>query len=119
MSVTRRGFLVGAAASTALILRPPSLPIPDVVLEAEIIEDVEPSTPVRITKLESFLKSRGIKPAHLAKESGYSRQHLLRVRMGKMEPTRKCIEALVVACQRITRDRRINANHLFDLGGRK
>src|SRR5256885_5792582 len=50
------------------------------------------------TKLETFLKSHRIKPAHLARESGYSRQHLLRIRMGRMEPTRRCIAAIVSAC---------------------
>ena len=57
------------------------------------------------TRLESFLKSRGIKPAHLARESGYSRQHLLRIRMGRMEPTRRCIAAIASACRRLVRAR--------------
>jgi len=39
---------------------------------------------VELTKLERYLKSRGIKPAHRARESGYSRQHLLRVRIRRM-----------------------------------
>ena len=45
------------------------------------------------TRLETFIRSRGIKPAHLAKVSGYSRQHLLRIRMGRMDPTRRCMAA--------------------------
>ena len=49
------------------------------------------------TRLEQYLKTRGIKPAHLARESGYSRQHLLRIRMGRMEPTRRCIAAIIAA----------------------
>ena len=68
------------------------------------------------TKLESFLKSRGIKPAHLARESGYSRQHLLRIRMGRMEPTRRCISAIVGACKRLAKDQ-VRATDLFDLDG--
>jgi predicted transcriptional regulator len=67
------------------------------------------------TRLERFLKLKGIKPAHLARESGYSRQHLLRVRMGRMEPTRRCIAAIVAACRRLTRDP-VRADDLFDLG---
>lgn len=47
------------------------------------------------TLLEAFLQSHGIKPAHLAREAGYSRQHLLRIRTGRMEPTRRCIKAIV------------------------
>jgi len=66
------------------------------------------------TRLEQFLKSRGIKPAHLARESGYSRQHLLRIRMGRMEPTRRCIAAIIAAC-RILAHENMRANDLFDL----
>jgi predicted transcriptional regulator len=68
------------------------------------------------TRLERFLKSRGIKPAHLARESGYSRQHLLRIRMGRMEPTRRCIAAIAVACRRLSGES-VRASELFDLEG--
>ena len=68
------------------------------------------------TRLESFLKSRGIKPAHLARESGYSRQHLLRIRLGRMEPTRRCIAAIAAACRRLSREA-VKASDLFDLEG--
>jgi len=68
------------------------------------------------TRLEKYLKSRGIKPAHLARESGYSRQHLLRIRMGRMEPTRRCIAAIVAACRRLAREQ-VHAADLFDLDG--
>jgi predicted transcriptional regulator len=67
-----------------------------------------------LTRLESFLKSRGIKPAHLARESGYSRQHLLRIRMGRMDPTRRCIAAIVAACRRLSREQ-VRAADLFVL----
>ena len=66
------------------------------------------------TRLETYMKSRGIKPAHLARESGYSRQHLLRIRMGRMEPTRRCIAAIVVACRRLANEH-VRAVDLFDL----
>jgi predicted transcriptional regulator len=68
------------------------------------------------TRLETFLKSRGIKPAHLARESGYSRQHLLRIRLGKMEPTRRCIAAISAACRRLSGEN-VRASELFDLEG--
>ena len=68
------------------------------------------------TRLETFLKSRGIKPAHLARESGYSRQHLLRIRMGRMEPTRRCIAAIAAACRRLSGEH-VRASELFDLEG--
>ena len=67
------------------------------------------------TRLERYLKLKGIKPAHLARESGYSRQHLLRIRMGRMEPTRRCIAAIVAACRRLSREP-VRADDLFDLG---
>jgi predicted transcriptional regulator len=67
-----------------------------------------------VTKLEAYLKSRGIKPAHLARESGYSRQHLLRIRMGRMEPTRRCIAAIVSACRRLSHEP-VRAADLFEL----
>ncbi len=68
------------------------------------------------TRLEMFLKSRGIKPAHLARESGYSRQHLLRLRNGRMEPTRRCIAAIAAACRRLSGEN-VRASDLFDLEG--
>ncbi len=68
------------------------------------------------TRLEMFIKSRRIKPAHLARESGYSRQHLLRIRMGRMEPTRRCIAAIAAACRRLSREP-VKAADLFDLEG--
>jgi hypothetical protein len=67
-----------------------------------------------MTKLEAFIKAKGIKPAHLALHSEYSRQHLLRIRMGRMEPTRKCIKAIVSACRRLGREP-VKASDLFDL----
>ena len=69
-----------------------------------------------VTRLEKFLKSRRVKPAHLARESGYSRQHLLRIRMGRMEPTRKCIAAIAAACRRLSGEP-VRAADLFDLEG--
>lgn len=68
------------------------------------------------TRLEAYLKTRGIKPAHLARESGYSRQHLLRIRMGRMDPTRRCIAAIVAACRRLSHEQ-VRAVDLFDLEG--
>ncbi|MFL6246188.1 MAG: helix-turn-helix domain-containing protein [Thermoanaerobaculia bacterium] len=67
-----------------------------------------------ISRLEQFIKSRGIKPAHLARESGYSRQHLLRIRMGRMEPTRRCIAAITAACRRLSGES-VRASQLFEL----
>lgn len=63
--------------------------------------------------LERFLRSRGIKPASLAQESGYSRQHLLRVRKGEMDPTRACMAAIICALRRLT-GKAVRPDGVFD-----
>lgn len=74
-----------------------------------------PRPRLRVTKLEKYLLSKGIKLVQIAKISGYSRQHLLRVRIGSMEPTRPCIKAITLACRKITGEP-VTAGDLFDLG---
>jgi hypothetical protein len=64
------------------------------------------------TRLERFLRSHGIKPAYLARESGYSRQHLLRLRLSRIRPTIPCIATLVLATQRLT-GQRVTPDDLF------
>lgn len=93
--------------------------IQDDVLVAELVDDDgRVIVHTRGTKLEFFLRSRGIKPAHLARDSGYSRQHLLRIRMGRMEPTRRCIVHIVAACQRFSREK-VTAAELFEMDPRE
>jgi len=67
-----------------------------------------------MTKLEAFIKARKLKPLRIAFEADYSRQHLLRIRMGKMEPTRKCIKAITAAIRKLTGEP-VTASDLFDL----
>jgi predicted transcriptional regulator len=67
-----------------------------------------------MTKLEAFIKAKGIKPAHVALHAEYSRQHLLRIRKGQMEPSRKCIKAIVAAVRHLSREP-VRAADLFDL----
>lgn len=87
----------------------------EVPLDLEQAEDDPYITDhARGAKLERFLRSRGIKPAHLARESGYSRRHLLRIRLGRITPSRRCITDLVTACRRLARER-VHASDLFDL----
>jgi predicted transcriptional regulator len=78
------------------------------------IIDAHPRHQGNPTRLETFIKSRGIKPAHLARESGYSRQHLLRIRMGRMDPTRRCIKAIAAACRRLSLEP-VKVTDLFEL----
>jgi transcriptional regulator with XRE-family HTH domain len=68
-----------------------------------------------LTKLETFICSRGIKPAQLARESGYSRAHLYRIRMGTSEPTGRGLRAIAAACRRLSRES-VRASDLFELG---
>ena len=83
-------------------------------LEQGVEDDPYITDHARGAKLERFLRNRDIKPAHLARESGYSRQHLLRIRLGRMTPSRRCIADLVTACRRLARER-VRASDLFDL----
>lgn len=66
------------------------------------------------TKLDRWMHQRDVKPSHLATRSGYSRQHLLRIRKGTMEPTRPCIKAIVRALRAITHEE-VKAADVFDL----
>lgn len=54
------------------------------------------------SRLEFFFATHGLKPAHVAREASISRQHLLRVRKGLMEPTRAKIAQIVSAVRRLT-----------------
>ena len=102
--VTRRGVLQLFAAMTAavpVLTREASVPL------LPAFDAPSPETPAaelvvgpsRPTLLESYLRSRGVRPAHLARECGYERAHLLRIRMGRVEPTPAC----AVAVPRTTR----------------
>jgi len=68
-----------------------------------------------LTRLAAFMDATEIKPAVLSRESGYSRQHLLRLRKGTVEPTRICMVRLARACSsRLMRH--VHVRELFDIG---
>jgi hypothetical protein len=121
LQLTRRGLLQMVSAIVATASFAARRPLfgqaadADEPIDLEIIED-EPTMADRAggAKLEAFLRSRGIRPAHVARESGYSRQHLLRIRLGRIEPTRRCIADIVSACCRLAREP-VRASDLFDL----
>jgi len=56
----------------------------------------------RRTRLDAFIRSRRIKPVLLARASGYSRQHILRLRRGVMVPSARCAARLVLALRELT-----------------
>ena len=102
--VTRRGVLQLFAALTATVpvltrASAALLPASDASPETPAAELVV--GPSRPTLLESYLRSRGVRPAHLARECGYERAHLLRIRMGRIEPTPACVVAIVYVLQRL------------------
>jgi hypothetical protein len=55
------------------------------------------------TLLNSFMAGNGIRAAHLARECGYSRQYLCRVRTGRARPSDRMMAAVVAAVRRLTR----------------
>lgn len=121
LRLTRRGLvqMVSAIVATAsFATRRPLFGLLNAAvatLDAELVEGEALITDhARGTRLEHFLRSRGIRPAHLARESGYSRQLLLGIRLGRVEPTSRCVASLVGACQRLAREA-IHARDLFDL----
>jgi hypothetical protein len=121
LALTRRGLLqmVGAIVATASFAsRRPLFGATDPEEPVECAELVEDAAFVvdggRGGRLEHFLKSRGIKPAHLARESGYSREFLLRLRLGRITPTRRCVAEIVRACRRLAREP-VDVRDLFDL----
>ena len=66
------------------------------------------------TKFDAFLRANKLKPSHVARVAGCSRQHLLAVRKGQREPTRALIRALRIAAGRLLA-RDVDADELFDL----
>ena len=67
-----------------------------------------------MTKLESFIRANDLKPAQIARGAGISRTHLLRVRKGTDDPTRRMMIKIASACSRLT-GRRVKVATLFNL----
>lgn len=55
-----------------------------------------------LTRLELFLRRTGLKPMDVARAALYSRQHVLRVRLGQAGETRRFILALTAACRALS-----------------
>jgi hypothetical protein len=94
----------------------------DEILEAEIIEDGADSEELDHSRrrhtapptlLEQFMAAHGIKPEHLARESGYSRQFLFNLRMGYMLPSIPCMASIAAAIRRLTREP-LDASRVFE-----
>jgi DNA-binding phage protein len=63
------------------------------------------------------MRTRGLKPRHVAQEAEISRQQLLRLRKGTAHPTSDTMARVRRACSRLTR-KRVSIHDLFDIGGR-
>jgi predicted transcriptional regulator len=66
------------------------------------------------TRLESYMQEWGVMPSALAKRSGVSRAHLLRLRRGEMDPTRRIMIALADAASKMQR-KAVYVVELFEL----
>lgn len=111
MTITRRGVIqLLAAVAGVAALDPQRVAI----LSADElpVEIADRTSSPQTTPLDSYLRSHGIKVIVLARESGYSRQLLLRLRTGKVQPTLSCMIHIVAALQRITGDR-VRAREVF------
>ena len=67
----------------------------------------------KLTKLETFLRAKGIKPADVAREARVSRQHLLRLRKGIAQPTITMLVKITNACSALL-GRTVAYSELFD-----
>jgi hypothetical protein len=68
----------------------------------------------RVTRLEAFLKANNLKPSKVAREAKVSRQHLVRLRKGMMQPTIPMATRIRYACGRMTH-RRLKLSDLFEV----
>lgn len=70
--------------------------------------------PLPCTRLELFLRSRGLRPAAFAREASINRNYLLRVRKALLEPSRAKVAAMVSAARRLLHEN-VPAEDLFEL----
>jgi transcriptional regulator with XRE-family HTH domain len=88
-------------------------------MEAEMVRQRKKRTVKRqrLARLGKFLRENELVPNEVADVTGISRQHLLRLRYGRCEPTRPLMIWLTIACRRLVGGRRrVRITELFDLG---
>ena len=68
-----------------------------------------------LTRLELFLRRARVAPLALARATSYSRQHLLRVRLGEANPTRRLILDVTAACGKVSGEA-VTPGTLFERG---
>jgi tetratricopeptide (TPR) repeat protein len=67
------------------------------------------------TRLELFLRRKDLAPLAVAKAAVYSRQHLLRVRLGEVGPTRRFVTDVTKACKKLSNEP-VTPGMLFERG---
>lgn len=70
---------------------------------------------VAMTRLEHFIRARGLFPAHIARASDVCRSRLQLWRSGKSSPMLTSIRKLVQGMRAVTDDPAVEANDLFPL----
>ena len=68
------------------------------------------------SRLDSFLRKNKLKPVHVAREAGVSRQQLLRLRKGIANARIRTAVRLTLACGRLL-GRLVALDELFDVEG--
>src|SRR5258708_7322331 len=68
-----------------------------------------------LTRLELFLRKKDLAPLVVAEAAVYSRQHVLRVRLGEMMPTRRFIVDVTSACEKLSGEA-VTPGTLFERG---
>lgn len=68
-----------------------------------------------MTRLATFLAANNLRPVRVARESGVSRQQLLKLRKGLASPRINTGVRLTFACGRLLK-RRVALDELFDVG---
>jgi hypothetical protein len=66
------------------------------------------------TRLEAYMQEWGVMPSAFALRSGVSRAHLLRLRRGEMEPSRRVMVTLTETASAM-RERTVFTVELFEL----
>jgi len=74
-----------------------------------------PPLVVDATRLDRFMRRNRVKPIAIARFSGYSRQHLRRLRAGEMDPGRKAMIRITTGCS-VALGRRVHIWEVFDIG---
>jgi transcriptional regulator with XRE-family HTH domain len=67
-----------------------------------------------VTRLDAYLREWGVKPGVFARKAGVSRQHLLRLRNGTMDPSRAVMCKLALAACAM-RNQRVFIADMFEL----